>query len=209
MGAGRVAAGTIGTAGSATGAAANAYHASRQSGKSVGRAVSSAFGSALGHSILGVGATAQNVFRGVRNNLADHGILRGHGPQADTVGAAKRQGAGVWSRHKELRAVDEMKQQNSMSAPNVTAMGQESVTIAASRSTSQRQSAPDATVGQETTSTATSKTTTSQTQSSGSKPDSSHDFLSNRGSRREDALRAPTAEELSKRLGIGGDINHA
>ena len=98
MGAGRVAAGSAGTVGSATGAAANAYHASRQSGKGVGRAVGSAFGSALGHSILGVSATAQNVFRGVRNNLADHGILRGHGPQADTIGAAKRQGAGVWSR---------------------------------------------------------------------------------------------------------------
>lgn len=177
MGAGRVAAGTIGTAGSATGAAANAYHASRQSGKSVGRAVSSAFGSALGHSILGVGATAQNVFRGVRNNLADHGILRGHGPQADTVGAAKRQGAGVWSRHKELRAVDEMKQQNSMSAPGAGAAGDTPAQAA------------------------------SGTQRGGSRQDFSG--IENVSSTGKEALKAPTAEELSKRLGVGGDVNHA
>lgn len=177
MGAGRVAAGTIGTAGSATGAAANAYHASRQSGKSVGRAVGSAFGSALGHSILGVGATAQNVFRGVRNNLADHGILRGHGPQADTVGAAKRQGAGVWSRHKELRAVDEMKQQNSMSAPGAGAAGDTPAQAA------------------------------SGTQRGGSRQDFSG--IENVSSTGKEALKAPTAEELSKRLGVGGDVNHA
>lgn len=177
MGTGRVAAGTIGTAGSATGAAANAYHASRQSGKSVGRAVGSAFGSALGHSILGVGATAQNVFRGVRNNLADHGILRGHGPQADTVGAAKRQGAGVWSRHKELRAVDEMKQQNSMSAPGAGAAGDTPAQAA------------------------------SGTQRGGSRQDFSG--IENVSSTGKEALKAPTAEELSKRLGVGGDVNHA
>lgn len=160
MGAGRVAAGAAGTVGSAIGAAANAYHASRQSGKSAGRAVGSAFGSALGHSIRGVGATAQNVFRGVRNNLADHGILRGHGPQADTTGAAKRQVAGVWSRHKELRAANEMKQQNSMSAPGAGAPGNFS-------------------------------------------------GIENVSSTGKEALKAPTAEELSKRLGVGGDVNHA
>ena len=177
MGVGRGAAGTIGTAGSATGAAANAYHASRQSGKSVGRAVGSAFGSALGHSILGVGATAQNVFRGVRNNLADHGILRGHGPQADTIGAAKRQGAGVWSRHKELRAVDEMKQQNSMSAPGAGATGDTPAQAA------------------------------SGTQRGGSRQDFAG--IENVSRTGKEALKAPTAEELSKRLGVGGDVNHA
>lgn len=165
MGAGRVAAGAAGTVVSATGAAANAYHASRQSGKGVGRAVGSAFGSALGHSILGVGATAQNVFRGVRNNLADHGILRRHGPQADTIGEVKKQGAGMWSRHKELRAVDEMKQQNSMSAPGAGAAGNTPAQAA------------------------------SGTQMGGSR----QNFAD---------IKAPTAEELSKRLGVGGD-DHA
>lgn len=177
MGAGRVAAGAAGTVGSATGAAANAYHASRQSGKGVGRAVGSAFGSALGHSILGVAATAQNVLRGARNNLADHGILRGHGPQADTIGAAKRQGAGVWSRHKELRAVDEMKQQNSMSAPGAGATGDTPAQAA------------------------------SGTQRGGSRQDFAG--IENVSRTGKEALKAPTAEELSKRLGVGGDVNHA
>lgn len=177
MGAGRVAAGSAGTVGSATGAAANTYHASRQSGKGVGRAVGSAFGSALGHSILGVSATAQNVLRGARNNLADHGILRGHGPQADTIGAAKRQGAGVWSRHKELRAVDEMKQQNSMSAPGAGATGDTPAQAA------------------------------SGTQRGGSRQDFAG--IENVSRTGKEALKAPTAEELSKRLGVGGDVNHA
>ena len=177
MGAGRVAAGAAGTVGSATGAAANAYHASRQSEKGVGRAVGSAFGSALGHSIRGVGATAQSVFRGVRNNLADHGILRGHGPQADTIGEAKRQGAGVWNKHKELRAIDEMKQQNSMSAPGAGATGDTPAQAA------------------------------SGTQRGGSRQDFTG--IENVSRTGKEALKAPTAEELSKRLGVGGDVNHA
>lgn len=177
MGAGRVAAGAAGTVGSATGAAANAYHASRQSEKGVGRAVGSAFGSALGHSIRGVGATAQSVFRGVRNNLADHGILRGHGPQADTIGEAKRQGAGVWNKHKELQAIDEMKQQNSMSAPGAGATGDTPAQAA------------------------------SGTQRGGSRQDFAG--IENVSRTGKEALKAPTAEELSKRLGVGGDVNHA
>lgn len=165
MGAGRVAAGTIGTAGSATGAAANAYHASRQSGKSVSRAVGSAFGSALGHSILGVAATAQNVLRGARNNMADHGFLR-HGAKADTLGTMKKQFTSAWSRHKELKAMDEAKQQSSMSAPSAGAPG-----------------------------------------TGGSRQDFSG--IGNVSSAEKEALKAPTAEELSKRLGVGGDSNHA
>ncbi|WP_373705354.1 type IV secretion system protein, partial [Porphyromonas loveana] len=194
MGAGRASVGLAGTAASATGAAANAYHSSRQSGGGVGRSVGSALGSTIGHSIFGVGATAQNVFRGVRNNLADHGILRGHGPQADTIGAVQRQGSDVWSKHKELRAVDEMKQQSSISAPGTTAMAQAQAPS--------RESVSMATKA------------TSQTQANSSTQESSRAFISSAsGSSRDahvsnshgDTLRAPTAEELSKRLGVGGD----
>lgn len=152
MGAGRGVAGVAGTVGSATGAAANAYHASRQSGGGFGKSVGSAFGSALGHSILGVGATAQNVLRGARNN----------GAKADTLGTVKKQFTSVWSRHKEL--MDETKQRSSMSAPGAEVSG-----------------------------------------TGGSRQDFSG--IGNVSS--AENLKAPTAEELSKRLSVGGDINHA
>ena len=47
----------------------------------------------------------------------------------------------------------------------------------------------------------------SGTQRGGSRQDFS--VIENVSSTGKEALKAPTAEELSKRLGVGGDVNHA
>lgn len=185
MGAGRVAGGTVAGTAAATGAAANAYHTSRQSGRGISRSAMSGAGGFLGQSVLGVGTTVQNVFRGVRNNLADHGILRSHGPKADMSGAVREQVSGVWSKHRELKRIDEVKQQSSMSAPDATSLASENA-----QSVSKTENASTATQAQ-------------QGGGRGSKGKNDEAHVSNLSG---EALKAPTAEELSKRLGVGGDV---
>lgn len=185
MGAGRVAGGTVAGTAAATGAAANAYHTSRQSGRGISRSAMSGAGGFLGQSVLGVGTTVQNVFRGVRNNLADHGILRTRGPQADMSGAVKGQVSGVWSKHRELKTIDEVRQQSSMSAPDATSVVSENA-----QNASKTENASAATQAQ-------------QGGGRGSKGKNDETHVSNLSG---EALKAPTAEELSKRLGVGDDV---
>ena len=185
MGAGRVVGGMVAGTAAATGAAANAYHTSRQSGRGISRSAMSGAGGFLGQSVLGVGTTVQNVFRGVRNNLADHGILRTRGPQADMSGAVKGQVSGVWSKHRELKTIDEVRQQSSMSAPDATSVVSENA-----QNASKTENASAATQAQ-------------QGGGRGSKGKNDETHVSNLSG---EALKAPTAEELSKRLGVGDDV---
>ena len=185
MGAGRVVGGTVAGTAAATGAAANAYHASRQSGRGISRSTLSGTGSFVGNSLFGVGATAQNVFRGVRNNLADHGLLRRHGAQAETIETGKKQVTAMWDRHRELKTIDEVKRQSSMSAPDATSLASENA-----QSVSKTENASAATQAQ-------------QGGGRGSKGKNDETHVSNLSG---EALKAPTAEELSKRLGVGDDV---
>ena len=93
--------------------------------------------------------------------------------------------SGVWSKHRELKRIDEVKQQSSMSAPDATSLASENA-----QSVSKTKNASTATQAQ-------------QGGGRGSKGKNDEAHVSNLSG---EALKAPTAEELSKRLGVGDDV---